>query len=712
MKKSFYFALALTAGLFASCSSDDLTADAPQQSVEIDDSAPALIKLNIGSPNGTTRGTGSVGWNNNSKWEGQSFNIFMFEKGTLDLGYEAVDENNNPIYIFDNTELVTSTNADNANQADANFYVVNEETQETEIQFNYFPSNGKSYSFWAYRVDDANPGGAYKYTDDNGNEVEGDARTQVRVPFEIDGSQDIMIAETPDEEIVAGTLVTADAALGKTISLDDAKAKIYSAYSARREVNPKLNFSHKLTRLYFYVMAASKDVSNLATNKTSMAVDANGLRWYPGYKVTGVSVRSKSKGEVIAAYKGDVPEDAERVVWTDATQQWSNPASLAELQLRSRNEVIDDPDFLWLEIENPSQWTNSVTLDALGIEEGYYYLDSRTIRFDVEETKNNFDVYTNNAIDVDGQPTTDPIKWSAIENDQTVYLALTPMGTRDNGTEWTKKSVTYSASEDLKDELTAVTPKWISPEEENIGWNEINEVADGWTWTSRTANELSDEEKANATEIAGSTAINNAITAGTYKPENVDLQLPNIDAGTKGTIIAVTLGTTKYYELTAIHYNITGVEEVATLADCPADPANGLIVKVTANGKFYQYTAADENAGEGDPTLVGEAVLVAPEDEGYGYEVKFDFARCKKLTGTSWVEQTGSSTLTVKLKQAANFDPTTAEPGTAKAFQPGKAYKVTAVIYSDGEIKTDDVKIIEWIDGTEEMEDGGIVPMN
>jgi len=98
MNKKFYFALALTAGLFASCSSDDL-AEAPGLNPDQSNDA-AAIKIEVGKPNATTRGTGAVGVDGN-KWEGQEFKLFMFEKGTLTLATYEV-ETGATVPIFDN----------------------------------------------------------------------------------------------------------------------------------------------------------------------------------------------------------------------------------------------------------------------------------------------------------------------------------------------------------------------------------------------------------------------------------------------------------------------------------------------------------------------------------------------------------------------------------------------------------------------------------
>ena len=69
-------------GLLASCSSDDDLSTGGKNDLQ-------QIKIGMGVQTtvGATKGTGSVGsvGEANNKWAGQAINIYMFNKGTLDL---------------------------------------------------------------------------------------------------------------------------------------------------------------------------------------------------------------------------------------------------------------------------------------------------------------------------------------------------------------------------------------------------------------------------------------------------------------------------------------------------------------------------------------------------------------------------------------------------------------------------------------------------
>ena len=89
MNKKFYLALAATAALFASCSSDDVIGNARQNA--LDENAPAKIEIGIAPTVDVSRGTGRVGdvaGAANAQWAGQKFSVLMLEKGTMLGAYE------------------------------------------------------------------------------------------------------------------------------------------------------------------------------------------------------------------------------------------------------------------------------------------------------------------------------------------------------------------------------------------------------------------------------------------------------------------------------------------------------------------------------------------------------------------------------------------------------------------------------------------------
>lgn len=258
MKKLFLMGAVASLGLLASCSSDDDLSTGGKNDLQ-------QIKIGMGVQTtvGATKGTGSVGsvGEANNKWAGQAINIYMFNKGTLDLA-----KWDDGIAIYDNAKFNAPTAASTGLATAADHSV------------KYYPTQS-SFDFWGYRLDDAI----------QGEPAVSDDGTKQEIGFELNGSQDIMVGKaTPNEEDLAKC---AD------------ETKIYSAYAARRDVQPDIVFKHLLSRLVFSVTGGNQDACN----------DTYGV------KVTGITVKSKYKGKLIVAYTPDAEVTNELVPTEDVT---------------------------------------------------------------------------------------------------------------------------------------------------------------------------------------------------------------------------------------------------------------------------------------------------------------------------------------------------------------------------------------------------------
>lgn len=277
-------------GLLASCSSDDDLSTGGKNDLQ-------QIKIGMGVQTtvGATRGTGSVGsvGEANNKWAGQAINIYMFNKGTLNLA-----KWDDGIAIYNDAKFNAPTAASSGLATAADHSV------------KYYPTQS-SFDFWGYRLDDAK----------EGEPAVSEDGTKQEVGFELNGSQDIMVGKaTPDEEDLAKC---AD------------ETKIYSAYAARRNVQPDIVFKHLLSRLVFSITGGNQDACN----------DKYGV------KVTGITVKSKYKGKLIVAYTPDaevtnelVPTedvtDLELMQRDDADNQGNNPL----IELKAQGPKWDDAE--------------------------------------------------------------------------------------------------------------------------------------------------------------------------------------------------------------------------------------------------------------------------------------------------------------------------------------------------------------------------------
>lgn len=256
MKKLFLMGAVASLGLLASCSSDDDLSTGGKNDLQ-------QIKIGMGVQTtvGATRGTGSVGsvGEANNKWAGQAINIYMFNKGTLDLA-----KWDDGIAIYDDAAFYAPTAASTGLATAADHSV------------KYYPTQS-SFDFWGYRLDDAI----------KGKPAVSEDSTKQEVGFELNGSQDIMVGKaTPTED---------------DLTKCPDSAKIYSAYAARRDVQPDIVFKHLLSRLVFSVTGGNKDACD----------DTYGV------KVTGITVKSKYTGKLIVAYTPDAEVTNELVPTED-----------------------------------------------------------------------------------------------------------------------------------------------------------------------------------------------------------------------------------------------------------------------------------------------------------------------------------------------------------------------------------------------------------
>ena len=320
MKKMFFFALA-AAGMLTACSNEDTLGGNGEQNV-----SEQQIRLGVASSKVQTRGTGTVGGMTDAEnvWAGQTLWVYMLQKGSMDLAYykaPAVGSVATPdVEVFNNKKFTAPDAANNTKSGLAT-------TADGTIA--YYPVSG-NYDFWGYRVDDA--AGAtpvVKIVDDNGDEVTADHMDQATkrvVDIEIDGSQDIMAGK-------------AEPSADEVAKLGNYADNFYSAYAARKGVQPNITFNHLLTRFTFEVRAGSKATAGLPAGGNTDAV-----------KVTGVSVDSKTTGTLTVAYTGETKAAADLLTFTGAA---------SALTLKQRDAALADNNAPLVALEPVSlTWTD------------------------------------------------------------------------------------------------------------------------------------------------------------------------------------------------------------------------------------------------------------------------------------------------------------------------------------------------------------------
>ena len=283
MKKLFLFATIAASGLFVSCSSsDDAVSDAQNTAIEdVDANGRPAIHVGIGNiAQMATRGTGTVGGVEGfgadltgevtNKWAGQHINVFMFTKGALDNDGNIIEAqkyettfnltniaapNENPNYLYNNTEMVTPGSAENKIPGMGAFAQTNsDEAMIEDGTIQYYPLSG-NFDFFGYHLDDAlDPDVAQATPATVDYYINKDDDDKWTVPFVIDGTQDLMSTKA--------ALTTAQE--GK---ISGRPNDYYSAYAARKDVQPILSFNHLLTRFAFFVKAGNKDAAGFTFGK-------------------------------------------------------------------------------------------------------------------------------------------------------------------------------------------------------------------------------------------------------------------------------------------------------------------------------------------------------------------------------------------------------------------------------------------------------------
>ncbi len=334
MKKFFLFAA--VAGMLASCSSESLTGSDPNIEPTQEERVPIEIGVATAQTKASTRGVGTVGGvtGGTNNWQGEKVNVFMFLEGSLTLATDGT----NALY---NNVALTTPNASTSGIA-YEYYDSDATPGDDRVRYKYYPVTG-NFDFWGYFIDDASgAAAAVPYADAaEYNAAKGTLLTdeefaalpaenkiktaaveavsigenEVTVPFRIDGSQDLMVAKA--EPTTAQQDIIDDDAFGTD------KTRFYSAYAARRGVQPVMTFKHLLTRLTFSVLAGNDETRGFTASGPALPADG---AIYTGVFVKSIKVRSLKAGEMIAAYTGAARELTDLISFTKSTDPTATAA--------------------------------------------------------------------------------------------------------------------------------------------------------------------------------------------------------------------------------------------------------------------------------------------------------------------------------------------------------------------------------------------------
>ena len=234
MKKVYLFSAIAVMAAMTACTKEPVnTPETPEND------GPVPVQFGLASPDYqvSTKSTGGLdAWNNTP--------LYVF-------GYDRTAED-----FSEANALIYNVGASAATGTEATLDVKHDVSEEGDgsLMEPFYYEDGVNYDFYGYHIDDA----AVDKTDpdgvpvpvvvpEEGTTVDGaDLTKGVYVKFHIDGSQDLMTAKADPAADVVGATETVD------------PSRAYSAYAARRGVQPTLAFQHQLARFKFQIRSGSE----------------------------------------------------------------------------------------------------------------------------------------------------------------------------------------------------------------------------------------------------------------------------------------------------------------------------------------------------------------------------------------------------------------------------------------------------------------------
>ena len=256
MRKLYVYVAMFAIGTMAACQKNTDVVPQDDNNVVIDDNSKVAVELGVSGinldVNVTSKGAGAI-----DSWKQNALYVYAFDRTITN--FETGDA------FIDNVQGTAPGEVSPVEDADTvtvgKITLLNPNVGEGDEPFYY--SGSTTYDFYGYYIDDAALESAIV---ENVLTPEKEA-TRIYIPFRIDGTQDLMIAKADQATDVARPAVT------ETVN----EANAYSAYAARRGVQPVLKFQHLLSRFMFEIApgAASADGVTIDSIALESKVEGN-----------------------------------------------------------------------------------------------------------------------------------------------------------------------------------------------------------------------------------------------------------------------------------------------------------------------------------------------------------------------------------------------------------------------------------------------------
>ena len=229
MKRFFFLAIAAV-GMTVACQKQEIS-NAPADPMDDGTPVPVVFGTNVSSS--VTTKAALDAWTGNEKLV-----IYGFKTGADLSVTDAADDDYG--YLVNGVEVDSPASGT---------------TGEVTIPDTFYGKEN-SYDFYGYY--------AAGVDDDNAVTVAAD---KITVPITITGKEDILVAKADKAKDIAKAKET------YTGTIDD--SRVYSAYSARRDVKPNLVFEHQLVRFDFELVNGSELADGVELEVASIKIKAN-----------------------------------------------------------------------------------------------------------------------------------------------------------------------------------------------------------------------------------------------------------------------------------------------------------------------------------------------------------------------------------------------------------------------------------------------------
>ena len=252
MKKLYVYVALAAMGVMAACSkNDNVDPQGNGGNTVIDDNSPVAVELGVSGVNldvnvtPKSKAAGAL-----DTWNSQALYIYAFDRTEDDFTTVA---------FIDNVQG-TAPAASTPDPQPGDTLGVITLTNPTYPGEPFYYSGSTVYDFYGYYIDDA----AVESAVSAGAVVPTETATSIYVPFRINGTQDLMVAKADPAVDVKGATETVES------------TRAYSAYAARRGVQPTLRFRHLLSRFNFEIKPGAASADNVTVDSIALVSKVEG----------------------------------------------------------------------------------------------------------------------------------------------------------------------------------------------------------------------------------------------------------------------------------------------------------------------------------------------------------------------------------------------------------------------------------------------------